>query len=202
VTFPYILILYLDYVHPLLPFSIISFLLRLKDFHTFHWFVFIKVNKLHRPYSPSFPLYIHSHCPATSIYLLSGLVLHSFIFKCIFIVQRTFTTVFCAWSHCTLIRLPPPLTLFLPPHYSITYSAFYYTISIHSCNVFQYYSLFCSPTPPVPTNSPSITNMFYNMHIFIYENVCVYWCVCILCLASTHERKHETFVLLNLAYFT
>jgi hypothetical protein len=80
--------------------------------------------------------------------------------------------------YCTLIRSVFCFVL-LAPCYLTLFSAFRYAIFIHSCIVFQYYSvLFSSPLLPPPglSNSPMITNMFYVyaymiIYVFMYTFV-------------------------------
>jgi hypothetical protein len=118
------------------------------------------------------------------------------------------------WTFC--LGILPINVLFLnqfnPLHYSfLTFSP--YTVLFNS---FQCVSLSCShtdvmyfiithpvsffpsfPPPLVSYSSPTFGSMFC-----IYLYVYMIMLVVVLDLSSIHERKHEAFVFLNLAYFT
>jgi hypothetical protein len=119
---------------------------------------------------------LHSPPPPTSTHLLSGLVCSS-LFKCIFIIEKSFVMVFHQWIHCTLISLTSSITLpysFSPTpiiHYSTAFNVFPYAFYLNKCNIFQHYSLsFSFPLPPSPTvpNSPTIENLS-----------CLQLCICL-----------------------
>jgi hypothetical protein len=106
------------------------------------------------------------------------------------------------------------ITLLL--YYSTVFSAFRYTLFIHKCIAFQYYSLSFS-FPFLPPHSPLRQAHYYNpislflslslyIYIYIYIYICIKYCVYIYIyiyfagLSSTYEGKYFTFVLLSLAY--
>jgi hypothetical protein len=79
---------------------------------------------------------------------------------------------------------------FSAPLLSAAFSAFSFTIFLHKCNVFQYYSFsiilfFFSCLPVVPSERLTVTITCVYDHVYIY--VYIYF----TSLASTYEGKHD-----------
>jgi hypothetical protein len=103
-------------------------------------------------------------------------------------------------------------SIILLPCYSTAFSTLSYIIFIHRCNVFLYYLIlftfyhfFSVSCLPVPSVKPIITIMFF---LFMYtctcvhkEPICIYGYIYISGLGCTYERKHVTFVPVNLTCF-
>jgi hypothetical protein len=93
---------------------------------------------------------------------------------------------------------PPSFYLYHSnPYYSTASSVFHYTIFIHRCSVFWYYSLSFPLLPPlVSSNSPTVRNMSYiciYIYIYTYMHVWLYLYLCIhLSFRSSFHIWEET----------
>jgi hypothetical protein len=91
-----------------------------------------------------------------------------FIFKCMLIVQGSFTLVFHTYVNWDLIRLASSITYFFSitmlPYHSTLFSAFSYAFFIYRCNVFWHYSLSFS----FPLLLPCIPTESFFLYIYIY----------------------------------
>jgi hypothetical protein len=147
-----------------------------------------------RPFAPCFTLFIYPP-PPTSILPLKWLVLHSCpsLFKHLFIAQWSFYLGILPVNRQYVNQSNPVCCCSLPyPPYATLFNSFQCTLV---CLVIMYFNVnyslsFSSSFPPslVSSYSPTIGNMFWCLYLSLY-------------LSSTYQRKHATFVILNLTSF-